>query len=239
MDWSVLQIPMYEFADDGSILPNFAFHRTWDHVHSRCIEYPWVASRYHGEDAILDVGSAKSNPQWLWWLNSLRKQVVLVDLDTLPNDCDHIHCEKANILNLPFHDDAFDVVFAVSVIEHVGLRNAQVSDASRNIVSPDGDVLAFNELIRVLRPGGRLLMTVPFGTVDGLILEGSTRCYTARSLRRFASAGTGACEYYQFAKKRSPYHSGIYTWIRMPPDKAQARHRKHTDGVLCGEWTKK
>lgn len=48
---------------------------------------------------------------------------------------------------LPFPDDSFDAAFSVSVLEHI----------------PDaGDTAAIRELARVLRPGGRLAITVPF-----------------------------------------------------------------------------
>jgi SAM-dependent methyltransferase len=47
-------------------------------------------------------------------------------------------------LALPFADDAFDRVIAAEVLEHV-----------------DDDAAAIAELVRVLRPGGRLAVTVP------------------------------------------------------------------------------
>lgn len=54
-----VQVPIFEINKDGSVIPNYVFHRSLDKVHSRCIEYPWAASKYSGEKKILDVGSAK------------------------------------------------------------------------------------------------------------------------------------------------------------------------------------
>ncbi|HEV2715028.1 MAG TPA: class I SAM-dependent methyltransferase, partial [Terriglobales bacterium] len=49
--------------------------------------------------------------------------------------------------NLPFADGRFDAVFSISVIEHIPGR---------------GDEAALREMWRVLRSGGRLIITIPF-----------------------------------------------------------------------------
>ncbi len=51
---------------------------------------------------------------------------------------------RADARRLPFADGAFDVVTAMDIIEHI-----------------DDDKAASSEIFRVLRPGGRLLVTVP------------------------------------------------------------------------------
>lgn len=51
---------------------------------------------------------------------------------------------KANILNLPFKDNSFDVVFCNHVLEHI-----------------EDDKKAMSELYRVLRPGGMGIFQVP------------------------------------------------------------------------------
>lgn len=52
--------------------------------------------------------------------------------------------ERGDIGALPFPDGRFDLVFATDVIEHV-----------------DDDLAALREIRRVLKPGGRVLLTVP------------------------------------------------------------------------------
>ncbi len=51
---------------------------------------------------------------------------------------------RADARRLPFADGAFDVVTAMDIIEHI-----------------DDDKAASSEIFRVLKPGGRLLVTVP------------------------------------------------------------------------------
>ena len=62
------------------------------------------------------------------------------------------HVQKGNVCALPFDDGSFDVVLATDIIEHV-----------------DDDDLALAEIARVLKPGGRVLITVPaFRSLWGL-----------------------------------------------------------------------
>lgn len=72
--------------------------------------------------------------------------------------------------NLPFADDTFDLVTALDVIEHI-----------------DDDLGVLREVRRVLRPGGRLLMTVPayrflWGRQDEINLH--KRRYVAPDVRK-------------------------------------------------------
>jgi SAM-dependent methyltransferase len=57
--------------------------------------------------------------------------------------------EVADARRLPFADAAFDHAYSISVIEHIG---------------GDGDFEALAELGRVVKPGGRIVLTVPFDT---------------------------------------------------------------------------
>jgi len=57
----LLSIPIFEKDESGHIIPNLLFHRTYDRIHSRCIEYPFAASNIGDAKIILDVGSAKSD----------------------------------------------------------------------------------------------------------------------------------------------------------------------------------
>lgn len=57
---------------------------------------------------------------------------------------------KEDVRQLTFRDDSFDITYSMSVLEHVE--------------GEDGDIRGMNELIRVTKPGGMILVTVPFGT---------------------------------------------------------------------------
>lgn len=98
-----------------------------------------ILGEYVGEPAtVLDVGSA-DGPSVDW----LRRSGRNVSLDVDPRGLERGDvCGSA--LQLPFRDEAFDVVGAFDVVEHC-----------------EPEETAVRELARVLKPGGRLLISVP------------------------------------------------------------------------------
>jgi SAM-dependent methyltransferase len=109
---------------------------------------------------ILDVGSPKL--MGLYLAHTTSATVLLTDITALNVDEYRVMWSALgrraagralfaleDARSLPFRAGEFDVVYAMSVIEHIE------GDA--------GDRQAIRELIRVLKPGGLLLVSVPFG----------------------------------------------------------------------------
>lgn len=191
--------PIYERTAGGAIRPNPLFHRPSDKLHSRCIEYPFAAACLQGAERILDVGTAKGGGPWIAWLESLPLEVHATDYDAPEAPFEKVIFHRADVRELPIADARFDQVLAVSVIEHIGLASPQVDSAQLPAVDDAGDLRAVEELARVLRPGGELVMTMPFGAREELILKDQARCYTAESLRKFDHAlHPVRLEYYEY-----------------------------------------
>jgi SAM-dependent methyltransferase len=123
---------------------------------SEFVEFSYAVSLIERERAglMLDVGCGHS------LLSSLAGgEVIVLDLDKdsvrwqLKISQKKNHGIRASATNLPFRDETFQIVTAISSIEHIPLN---------------GDVLATAEILRTMRAGGLCIISVP-----GLPLEGS------------------------------------------------------------------
>jgi SAM-dependent methyltransferase len=125
----------------------------------RVIEIPWVLSRLVESGRVLEVGYAFAEPVYLAGL--LRAEVELVGVDLAERDVVGMERVTADVRALPLDDRSVDQVLLVSTLEHVGADNTGYGlDVESD---PGSRVDALRELMRVLRPSGTLLVTVPLG----------------------------------------------------------------------------
>lgn len=201
MEINRVTVPIFEIDAAGAIIPNTLFHRSFDYVHSRCVEYPFAASQVTGEGRLLDVGSVKADKVWIDWLESLPLEVHATDYDA-----DSLglfkksQFQQADVRQLAYPDNHFDVILAVSVIEHIGLGFAQVLHETRPSHAAEGDIAAVAELLRVLKPNGRLVMTFPYSSKAAYTEQLKTaRIYGEERLARFnALAQPETLDYYEY-----------------------------------------
>jgi len=188
-DTMYLRVPIVSFGPGGGLRASPAFHRSYDRLHSRSIEYPFGAWKLPSPlGKILDVGSTKGASIWIDWLASLNCELYLTDFDTPANSTIGHEIVQADVRSLPFSDDSFDAITAISVVEHIGLPSCQVNGPTQPSVDEFGDGNAVKELIRVLKPGGTLIITVPLGK-SHKILGGDARCYSPETLHRLTGVG--------------------------------------------------
>ncbi len=121
---------------------------------SRQFEYPWALHNAELEkhQRVLDVGSNVCVPKY--YMAKRVSSVVCIDNDqasmTKATEISKgfgfeniVHfCE--DVRSMPFLDDMFDRVFCLSMLEHI----------------PEGREQALDEMIRVLKPGRPLLLTM-------------------------------------------------------------------------------
>lgn len=125
----------------------------------RIVEIPFVHHHlpYPFQGRALDVGSRES--QMAFELSSLGFETWALDLREPRVTFPGVHHVRADIRSTSLESEFFDVVIALSTLEHIGLAGYGNTDFDE-----EGDVHALEEIHRVLKPGKRLLLTAPFGT---------------------------------------------------------------------------
>jgi SAM-dependent methyltransferase len=124
----------------------------------RLVEIPWVLSRLRS-GRILEVGWAFAEPAYIAAL--VEAGVDLVGVDLAEGEAPGFETVVADARELPFEDASFDQVLLVSTLEHIGADNEIYGlDGGED---ESGREAALRRLRRVLRPSGRLLVTVPLG----------------------------------------------------------------------------
>ncbi len=96
--------------------------------------------------------------------------------EMLPMD-DRVSYMFGDLRYMPFKDELFDRVLCISTIEHIGMDNTRYGGVEEH--SPDSYIDAVGEMLRVLKTGGRLFITFPYGEAQEL---GWYRIFDAREV---------------------------------------------------------
>lgn len=158
----------------------------------RSVEFGLVydGADFRPSDRILDIGSPKLLSLYL--AKKLGAEVYSTDIDgyfvkeyTTLRQAERLAPEKFHVevedgRKLSFGDASFDKIFSVSVVEHI---------------PEHGDSDCLREMGRVLRPGGRCLLTVPFSPL-------SADQYRSGGSFYWSSASTSAADGSVFFQRR-------------------------------------
>jgi len=134
----------------------------------RIVELPWACSQLT-PGGWLDAGSTFNSRPAL--AAALREVDRLTVVTTAPEPQSFtsmgVSYVYTDLRELPFRDDWFDGVACISTLEHVGMDDRIYGDPRPSALDPDAEAAAaMRELRRVLRPGGRLLLSLPFGRAE-------------------------------------------------------------------------
>lgn len=156
-DVALCLVDLKKTLDDRELLANFPllgskfeWLRMWEY--SRAI----VESKCFGGKKVLDAGGAGT--VFSYFLSALGNDVTAIDLNeefvqgankTAEEFGMKLTNEVADITSMPFEDGSFDIVFCVSVIEHIEWLG-------------QGD--AIKEISRVLKPEGIAVVTFDYGS---------------------------------------------------------------------------
>ncbi len=149
---------------DMSDLPKGFGHR----LDERAVEYPWLFSRLDERDgALLDAGSVLNYDYIITHKKLTNKKITIMTLAPEPY-CFYkksVSYVFGDLRDMYFKDGVFDNVVSLSTIEHIGLDNSMIYARSPvyNENRPHSYLSAIAEYKRVLKTGGRLYLSVPYG----------------------------------------------------------------------------
>lgn len=162
-------------------------------IDERVVEYAWLFDRMRELKAaggrVLDAGSVLNYaPIIQGWRKAAFPPVSIITLayegHAFPST--DVSYEFGDLRRLPYRDEWFSNVLCLSTIEHVGLDNRIYGASTEQTSDPTREaVRALQELQRVLRRGGSLLLSVPFGKSSN---RGWFRVFDSRDLEPLLSA---------------------------------------------------
>lgn len=152
-----------QFRMSGELAPQYGYR-----IDERIIEYPWVLSRLEegGRGFLLDAGSTLAHPFLQGAVGLRDRSVVVYDLainGVLATS--HARYIRGDLRQIGIRTASFDQIICISTLEHVGMNNAflYAKHPQFNENRPNDYSSVMREFARLLRPQGRLLMTVPYG----------------------------------------------------------------------------
>jgi SAM-dependent methyltransferase len=137
----------------------------------RCVEYPWIFSKItNSNEMMLDAGST-FNFNYILNNENLKNKNLTIFTFYPEKDCFYnkrISYVYGDLRKMYFNNCVFDFIVSQSTIEHIDMDNSIYGYSDKNIRTDKSyDYLkAVYELERVLKSGGKLLITVPFGKFE-------------------------------------------------------------------------
>ncbi|MFV0572547.1 MAG: methyltransferase domain-containing protein [Xanthomarina gelatinilytica] len=140
----------------------------------RIIEYPWIFSNLKKEPTLfLDAGST-FNFKYILDHNyiSIKKKYIYTYYPERKSYNDKkISYIYGDLRELPFKNEFFEEIVCQSTIEHIDMDNSIYGYDLESSIAKTANksyeyLKVINELIRVLKPNGQLLLTFPYGKFE-------------------------------------------------------------------------
>lgn len=182
----------------------------------RVVEYPWIFSKLSDSKkmTLLDAGSTFNFSPLVMNKKVKNKDVTIYtyypENENFINN--RISYQFGDLRNMPLAPSWFDEVVCQSTIEHVDMDNSiygyeleKVKDSKQKSYQY---LKVVDELIRVLKPGGKLLLTFPYGKFENYgFFQQFDAEMVEKILKKFKENGRSTEEYLLYSKKGWQFRS--------------------------------
>ncbi|MBI1768761.1 MAG: class I SAM-dependent methyltransferase [Bacteroidetes bacterium] len=142
-------------------------------IDERIVEIPWIFKNLSFiNEKILDAGSSLNHDYILDLKLIKTKELTICTYhpESYARPSQRINYVYADLRELPFKDSWFDTIVCISTLEHIDMDNSMYGYTTGHALDSREKsysyLKAVHEMIRVLRLGGQLLITVPFGEFE-------------------------------------------------------------------------
>ena len=233
------------FRRGAALPPDYGFG-----VDERCVEYPWLMAHLHDEmEVLLDAGSTLNFDFVLEHPTFQRKNLHILTLAPEPNCfwCKGVSYLYDDLRDIPIRDNYYDTIACISTLEHVGMDNTRSARSELHAEQRTDDFLkAVLEMRRVLKPGGRLFITVPYGRYRNFgIFQQFDAQLVKRTIATFEPEWVEQTYFHytsdgwNISTAKACADAECVDWIALPRPQRQATLPEHPDraaaarGVAC------
>jgi len=202
-------------------------NKFYPEINSRIIELPFLFTHIPTDKKlkILDFGCNESSIPIQ--LANIGHKVVGYDLLPYPYKHSNFTFHEGNFLDNKMSSESFDVVLGISSVEHCGLGSYD------SPLFSEGDIKIMKELHRVLKKGGMLILTVPFGQKHK---DEFQHIYDSKALKDLIKGFTVKEERYFIRNK------ALTEWTESTKEKTEkvpyVDQKRGADGLVCLICTK-
>uniref|UniRef100_UPI004047EE5B methyltransferase domain-containing protein n=1 Tax=Algoriphagus sp. TaxID=1872435 RepID=UPI004047EE5B len=153
----------------NKLLPNFGYR-----LDERIVEYGWLFSNLiKGKTTFLDAGSTFNFEYMIE--HSVMKEKDIYIYTYYPEEqsyvANRISYNFGDLRDLPYKDNLFDEIVCQSTLEHIDMDNSMYGYDLKSNLNVELNksyeyIKVIEELLRVLKNNGQLLLTFPFGKFE-------------------------------------------------------------------------
>lgn len=219
-------------------------------IDERCVEYPWLFSKLSSkENKLLDAGST-FNFDFIVSHPLVKKKKLTIYTFFPEKDCFYkngISYVYGDLREMYFKDESFAEIISHSTIEHIDMDNSIYGYTGKHTTREEKSyeyLKAVSEMMRVLEPGGKLMITFPFGKYEyhGFFQQ-FDREMLDRLLALFINKGSTQVDYFKYEKTgwRFAVQEELHLSESYNPHTGKGKHADgaaHSRSIACIEFIK-